>query len=193
MSTQALDDRGFHLLWERTEAALFERHGGPVSAAKFLQQPDRSAAAEYWTRYAVEMLKAVPENARLGASGSPTVLFPPDVAVTFELHSVTISSNDQPELSTLIRPLAAATITDALGHARWGARWDELIATNAAKTGPVVHTDGDREFPWIAQNPPVPGPWTSAKTEELAHRAARAEALGPKKIARLYERMRKRS
>ncbi|WP_029145566.1 hypothetical protein [Microbacterium luticocti] len=189
-----LPDATLALLWDAVVAEVKKRTGPYVSMAKFLHQPDEQKAGEYWVEQARGVIGAVvPGDVTLASSGEPVLLYPDGVSLRFDLSEVKIASHGTVLWRAARRPLAAAIVTEALGHARWGDQWDHLVAARAPKTGPIVQADVDREFPWIAQNPAVPGPWTGAKTEELALRAARAEALGPKKIARLYERMRKHS
>jgi len=189
-----VSNEDLHRLWAAVEAAVKKQTGPFVSMAKFLHQPDEETAAQYWLGHARTLILAVPEqDVELAPDRGPVLQYANGVAVTFDLSQVTISTDAVPQWRAVRRPLTATVVTDALGLARFAHRWDQLLATQTHQPGPVVYTDDDREFPWIAQNPSVPGPWTSAKTEELAHRAARAEALGPKKIAKLYERMRKRS
>ena len=191
---QVLSERDLRRLWDALDATVMRRFGGPVSLAKFLHQSDEHAAASYWQHLVAEFLAEVPEAAvRVARADTPTVLYPCAVGVSFDIGKATIAQHDIELWQVARRPLQASLVTDALGYARWGDAWAGAVADKARDTGRIVYADDDREFPWIAQNPPVPGPWTAAKTEELAVRAARAEALGPKKIAKLYERMRKRS
>lgn len=190
-SSQYVDDVAI-ALYDSMSSDLLATYGGGVSIAKFLGEPDDDEARRSWsTRISRELAELPPDALKslVVSSDSATVSVSKEVAARFELGKVTVTILGDAVWRAALRPGFSAAIIAGLGWSRWAGRWIDALRIRGAEPGPIVRGSDDEDFPWVAQRPGQPGPWTRARSELDAAVIADAESLGTPRLREVYEEL----
>ena len=161
---------------------------GYVGFSKMLGARDDEDAAGRWLAGVRPILDRLAPIVTVRHTGSARLEIEHGVAMQLHIHNATLLADGVPRLRTLLLLDPAALTLTLVGRQRWGDRWDDSLLRHGSVRPivPRVHGSDIEEFPWVAQNPGMPGPWTAAATEVDAELAANAESLGFDRVATLY-------
>lgn len=190
-SSQHVDDVAI-ALYDSMSSELLASYGGGVSIAKFLGKSDDDEARRSWSTRISRELAELPPDALKSLAVSPdpaTVSVSKEVAARFELGKVTVTILGDAVWRAALRPGFGAAIIAGLGWSRWAGRWIDALRSRGAEPGPIVRGPDDEDFPWVAQRPGQPGPWTRAHSELGAAVIADAESLGTPRLREVYEEL----
>jgi hypothetical protein len=138
------------------------------------------------------MLEALVELVPVTSVGPARFAVDDRVAVQFDIHEVVVCVDDVPRVRTMIAFDSAAVVVSVVAAERWGERWTDFVHTRGVPRT-VVRLDGgdfDAEiFPWVAQRPGTPGPWTAGASEQDATIAGMAEDLGFSRVAPKFKEL----
>jgi hypothetical protein len=163
---------------------------GIVGIPKMLKAGDGDTAEALWSRRVRGVLDLLAVRVPVSPNGPARFSICDDVAIQFDIHEVFVLVHGEQRVRTLIFSGPAATVLSAVGNARWTGAWDTALAAEAPARN-IVFSKGPATyaatFPWVAQNPGGPAPWTCAASAEEARRAGRAEDLGFARVATLFQ------
>ncbi|MEZ3162011.1 hypothetical protein AB1K54_15960 [Microbacterium sp. BWT-B31] len=154
---------------------------GFAGVSKMLGARDDETAKERWLGRVRGELDALGRLVPLTPHGHARVAVGDGVAVQFGIHEAIVVVEGKAHVRTMIAFHPAAVVLAAVGHARWGSRWDEALAERVVARTVVRRDDPGTDaelFPWVGQKPGSPGPWIAAVSADEAQAAARAEDLG---------------
>lgn len=179
------DDSLWIGLQEYVQATL-----GEVGISKMLGVRSDEDAKKLWASSVRPVRARLRGHLALVEAGPARVRVDRAVAVQFGVNRAIIEVDGRPEIRTMIVSDPAAVALATVGSARWGGPWDARL-NEWGTTRPVVARDGLGDdvdlFPWVAQNPGAPGPWTAAASAAAARRAAIAEDAGFERVSSLFE------
>ncbi len=161
---------------------------GYLGFSKMLGARDDEDAARRWLGAVRPILDRLAPVVTLRYSGPARLEVDHGIAMQLHIHDVTLFADDVPRLKTMMLFDPAALTLALVGRRRWGDRWSTALLGHGSRRPVVPRSVGtDTEtFPWVAQNPGTPGPWTSAATQIDAEIAANAEDLGFDRVTALY-------
>jgi len=183
MSRIVADERLWGGLQEYVRQTL-----GDVGIFKMLGLRSEDKAGPHWLSRVRPMIEALSVVVPILEVGPARLSLPDGVSVQLTIHGCIISVEESPRWSTRMSSDPAAVSLAALGRQRWGDAW--VGSLGSAPGRPVVtRTPGSfgiETYPWAAQNPGGPAPYTSAASEEDARLAAVAEERGGVAVSGLF-------
>ena len=188
MTVSAAESLSDDALWaglqEHVHATL-----GIVGIPKMLAARSEEAAKAKWVARARGVLDKLSARVPLIAAGPGRFAVGDGVELQLDIHTAIVVVDGAPRITTMIAFDPAALILTTVGSRRWGGRWTSSLAGQETSR-PIMERDDPgvdaTEFPWVAQNPGHPGPWTSAATAEEARGAATAEDIGFERLSSLF-------
>jgi len=175
-------------LWQGLQTHVRDTMG-IVGIPKMLAVQGEDAARVAWTARVRPVLSALAAHVPVTERGPALVGVGDGVQLQFGIHDVVISVEDAPRWRCMILVAPAAVALAAVGRRRWGRAWVEALEAHPTsrpiRPRETAHDAG--EFPWVAQNPGGPAPYTVAVTEDDARLAAHAEELGVQRVSSLFE------
>ncbi len=183
MSQVVADER----LWGGLQEYVLQTMGH-VGIFKMLGLRSDEEAGPHWLSRVRPMIAALTAVLPVSEAGPARLALPDGVTVQLTIHGCIIAVEDSLRWSTRMHCDPTAVTLAALGKQRWGDAWVGSLGTAPGR--PVVpRTPGSFEvemFPWVAQNPGGPAPYTSAASEADARLAAVAEARGNVAVRELF-------
>lgn len=183
MSSVVADER----LWDGLQEYVLQTMGH-VGIFKMLGLRSEDEAGPHWLSRVRPMIEALTAVLPVSEAGPARLVLPDGVTVQLTIHGCIIAVEDSPRWSTGMHCDPTALALAALGRQRWGDAW--VTSLGAAPGRPAVpRTPGSFEietFPWVAQNPGGPAPYTSAASEADARLAAVAEERGSVAVRELF-------
>ncbi len=174
-------------LWVGLQAHLRDTKGY-VGLMKLLGQRSETEAGAAWIASVRPVVDAMASATTVSVDGPARLDLGDGVKVQLDLHECIILVDDQARWVSLLRNDPAALAVAALARQRWGRDW--VRALGEPHSRPVVRRSpgsfDDDVYPWVAQNPGGPAPYTSAASETDARLAAAAEERGSVEVQRLF-------
>jgi hypothetical protein len=202
-------------LFEAAESSLVADLGA-VSIVKFLGGSNEEEACAKWFGAIEKLLSTLPDGVFLGSEivdGRPALGFLGGVTLAIDLYELQDRRSVADAWRIMARPGLAPVVVDAVADAVWGPRWDRALKDAAGdETYAVTARDGvvagqwagsmsaavslsakasgaPAAHGWVVRAAPSEAPWPWFADECRARRAARALALGPARIAALFQRV----
>lgn len=183
MSRVVADERLWNGLQEYVRQTM-----GYVGIFKMLGLRSEDEAGPHWLSRVRPMIEALAAVVPASMVGPARLALPDGVSVQLTIHGCIISVADSPRWTTGMNCDPTAVTLAALGRQRWGDAW--VGSLGSAPGRPVVirtpGSFGEETYPWVAQNPGGPAPYTTAASEDDARLAAVAEERGGVAVRELF-------
>ncbi len=183
------------VLWAGLNAHMFAVFGGHVGVVKMLKAPDEGVAAARWGARVRPVLSGLAGRLPVSEVGAVLWSVGDGVSLQFDVGWVEVLVGGVRRVRTMIlnRPVAVTLVV--VGWQRWGSAWTaELLARPSSHpVVPRVTANDVEEYPWVAQNPGGPSPFTKAVSEEEARLVAVAEELGDEAVGALFDEFARRA
>jgi len=183
MSPVVADER----LWDGLQEYVRQTMGN-VGIFKMLGLRSEEEAGPLWLSRVRPMIETLSAVVPVSTVDTARLALPDGVSVQLTIHGCIISVENSPRWSTRMSSDPAAVTLAALGRQRWGDSW--VGSLGSAPGRPVVtRTPGSfgiETYPWVAQNPGGPAPYTCAVSEEDARLSAVAEERGSVDVSELF-------